>query len=26
VHGKPYYSWNGNHYKKTRKGFVLVRL
>ena len=26
VRGKSYYSWNGNHYRKTRKGFVLVRL
>lgn len=26
VRGKRYYSWNGNHYRKTRKGFVLVRL
>ena len=25
VRGKRYYSWNGNHYRKTRKGFVLVR-
>ena len=26
VRGKRYYSWNGNHYRKTRKGYVLVRL
>jgi hypothetical protein len=26
VRGKRYYSWNGNHYRKTRKGFVFVRL
>lgn len=26
VRGKRYYSWNGNHYRKTRKGFMLVRL
>ena len=25
VKGKRYYTWNGNHYRKTRKGFVLVR-
>ena len=25
VRGKRYYSWNGNHYRKTRKGYVLVR-
>lgn len=26
VRGKRYYSWNGNDYRKTRKGFVIVRL
>ena len=26
VKGKRYYFWNGNHYKKTRKGFVIVRV
>ncbi|NRA93183.1 MAG: hypothetical protein HRU26_10960 [Psychroserpens sp.] len=26
VKGKRYYFWNGNHYKKTRKGYVLVRV
>lgn len=26
VRGKRYYFWNGNHYKKTRKGFVIVRV
>jgi hypothetical protein len=25
VRGKRYYSWNENHYRKTRKGFVLAR-
>ncbi|MEM6514880.1 MAG: DUF6515 family protein [Bacteroidota bacterium] len=26
VNGKRYYFWNGNHYRRTRKGYVLVRL
>ncbi|MFD1161275.1 MULTISPECIES: DUF6515 family protein [Hwangdonia] len=26
VKGKRYYFWNGNHYRKTRKGFVIVRV
>ncbi|MFD0834693.1 DUF6515 family protein [Mariniflexile aquimaris] len=26
VRGKRYYFWNGNHYRKTRRGFVLVRI
>ncbi|GAA3631212.1 DUF6515 family protein [Flavivirga jejuensis] len=26
VRGKRYYFWNGNHYKKTRRGFVIVRV
>jgi len=26
VKGKRYYFWNGNHYKKTRKGYVVVRI
>ena len=26
VKGKRYYFWNGNHYKKTRRGYVLVRV
>ncbi|WP_120200059.1 DUF6515 family protein [Ichthyenterobacterium magnum] len=26
VKGKRYYFWNGKHYKKTRKGYVLVRV
>lgn len=26
VKGKRYYIWNGKHYKKTRRGFVLVRV
>ena len=25
VHGKRYYFWNGNHYRKARRGYVLVR-
>ena len=26
VKGKRYYFWNGNHYRKTGKGFVIVRV
>ena len=26
VRGQRYYTWNGNHYKKTRQGYVLVRI
>lgn len=26
VRGKRYYFWNGNYYKKTGKGYVIVRL
>lgn len=26
VKGKRYYFWNGNHYRKTRKGFVFVKV
>jgi len=26
VKGKRYYFWNGKHYRKTRKGYVLVRV
>ncbi|WP_299547944.1 DUF6515 family protein [Seonamhaeicola sp.] len=26
VKGKRYYFWNGKHYKKTRRGFVVVRV
>jgi hypothetical protein len=26
VHGQRYYFWNGRHYKKTRRGFVVVRV
>ena len=26
VKGKRYYFWSGNHYKKTRKGYVIVRV
>lgn len=26
VKGKSYYFWNGKHYKKTRRGFVVVRV
>ena len=24
--GKRYYFWNGRHYKKTRKGYVIVKV
>ncbi|MCF7559642.1 hypothetical protein L3X39_03260 [Sabulilitoribacter multivorans] len=26
VKGKRYYFWNGNHYRKTRNGYVITRL
>jgi len=26
VKGKKYYKWNNTHYRKTKKGFVVVRL
>ncbi len=26
VRGKRYYFWNGKHYRKTRKGYVFVRV
>lgn len=26
VKGQRYYSWNGNHYKKTTRGYVMVRI
>lgn len=26
VKGKRYYLWNGNHYTKTRRGYVLVKV
>lgn len=26
VKGKRYYFWNGTHYKKTRRGYVVVRV
>lgn len=26
IKGKRYYFWNGNHYRKTRKGYVVVRI
>ncbi|WP_282134823.1 hypothetical protein [Seonamhaeicola maritimus] len=26
VKGKRYYFWSGKHYKKTRRGFVLIRV
>ncbi|WP_166959330.1 DUF6515 family protein [Yeosuana marina] len=25
VRGKRYYFWNGNHYRKTRRGYVIVK-
>ncbi|NQY05607.1 MAG: hypothetical protein HRT68_05215 [Flavobacteriaceae bacterium] len=26
VRGKRYYYWNGRHYRKTRRGYVYVRI
>lgn len=26
VKGKRYYFWNGNHYRKTNRGYVVVRV
>ena len=26
IKGKRYYFWNGRHYKKTRRGYVVVRV
>jgi len=26
VKGKRYYYWNGKHYKKTRKGYLVVKV
>ncbi|MFI1772685.1 DUF6515 family protein [Thalassobellus citreus] len=26
VKGKRYYFWNGNHYRKTRNGYVIARI
>ncbi|WP_406685365.1 hypothetical protein N1F78_06475 [Seonamhaeicola sp. MEBiC1930] len=26
IKGKHYYFWNGRHYRKTRRGFVFVRV
>lgn len=26
VKGKKYYKWNNQHYRKTRKGYVVIRL
>ncbi|WP_203256759.1 DUF6515 family protein [Hyunsoonleella ulvae] len=26
VKGKRYYFWNGNHYRKTRRGYVVTRV
>lgn len=26
VNGKRYYTWNGRHYRKTRNGYVVVRI
>ncbi|MBT8271944.1 MAG: hypothetical protein HKO90_08745 [Flavobacteriaceae bacterium] len=26
IKGKRYYYWNGKHYKKTTRGFVMVRV
>jgi uncharacterized protein with PIN domain len=26
IKGKRYYYWNGHHYRKTKKGYVVVRV
>ena len=26
IKGKRYYFWNGKHYRKTRRGYVVVRV
>tara|TARA_R110001583_G_scaffold103863_3_gene251121 strand:- start:9871 stop:10086 length:216 start_codon:yes stop_codon:yes gene_type:complete len=26
IKGHSYYKWNGKHYRKTRKGYVVVRV
>ena len=26
IKGHRYYKWNGKHYRKTRKGYVIVRV
>jgi len=26
VNGQRYYKWNGKHYRKTRRGYVITRL
>jgi len=26
VKGKRYYFWNGRHYKKTRKGYIVIKV
>lgn len=26
IKGHRYYKWNGKHYRKTRKGYVIVRI
>ena len=26
IKGKRYYNWNGKHYRKTKKGYVFVRV
>lgn len=26
VKGKRYYFWNGNHYRKTKRGYVVTRV
>ncbi len=26
INGKRYYTWSGKYYKKTRRGFVVVRV
>ncbi|MFD1062521.1 DUF6515 family protein [Winogradskyella litorisediminis] len=26
INGNRYYTWNGKHYRKTRKGYVVMRI
>lgn len=26
IKGKRYYTWNGKHYRKTRRGFVFIKV
>ena len=26
IKGKRYYKWNGRHYKKTKRGYIIVKI